>query len=171
MIFINYGVKNQGIGEPFNPILFTTTATDYIENTSFVQGYVLAGGTITENNFDGTRKNVLITASPIQARSEITWVTDKAINLTPYSLLKIRWRNTGSTTSTNVSRLCVSTNKTGDSTTFDARINKTNTFNEIEESLNISALNGNYFIRVHSRDDAINASITCNVFVYEIKLE
>jgi hypothetical protein len=169
-IFTKYGVLSSS-AIAFNPILFEATSTTYEENTPFVVGFN-STGTVTENYTDGfgslsTRLNV----TGITDVSEVGWVTDVLVNLTAYSSLKITWRQVGDANNNNASRLVVSTNKTADSTTFDARISNANTFSLQTDTLDISGLSGNYYIRVHARDNSTIASIDSDLIVYKIFLE
>jgi hypothetical protein len=170
-IFVKYGVLSSVNIPPINPILFEATATTYEENTPFVVGFN-STGTVTENYTDGlgslsTRLNV----TGITGVSEVAWVTDVLVNLTGYSSLKISWRQVGDANNNNASRLVVSTNKTADSTTFDARIANANTFTLQTDTLDISGLSGKYYIRVHARDNSASVSINSDLIVYKIWLE
>lgn len=157
----------------FNPILFDTDGSGSTENTSFVTGFNTGGSNaVTENFYDSslssysTRLNV----PGITGVSEIGWVTDVTVDLTGYSSLEVTWRQAGTANNNNSSRLVVSTNKTADSNTFDARATAINTFSLTTTSLDVSGLSGSYYIRVHARDNSSFSSITSTLYVYKIEL-
>lgn len=151
----------------FNPLLFENQT----ENTSFVQGFNTGGSNaITEDYLDVIEYGTRINVPGIAGVSDLAWVTDVTVDLTNYSSVEITWRQAGTANNSTSSRLCVSSNKTADSNTFDARLSKANTFSKVTESLDVSGLSGNYYIRVHARDNSTFASVTSTVIVYKIEL-
>lgn len=155
----------------FNPILFETDGSGSTENTSFVTGFNTGGSNaVTENLLDGFTYSTRLNVPGISGVSEIGWVTDVTVDLTGYSSLEVTWRQGGTGNNNNSSRLVVSTNKTADSNTFDARVTAANTFSTTTTSLDVSGLSGSYYIRVHARDNSSFASVTSTLYVYKIEL-
>jgi hypothetical protein len=162
-VFFN-GVE---VFKSFNPLLFEGQT----ENTSFVQGFNTGGSNaITEDYFDGIEYVTRISVPGITGVSDLAWVTDVTVDLTNYSSIEITWSQVGDANNNASSRLCVSSNKTADSNTFDARLSKANIFSKVTETLDISGLSGSYYIRVHARDNSTIASVNSIVHVYKIEL-
>lgn len=166
-IFAKYGVTK------FNrdPLLFTTDNVKSTENTSFVVGFN-ASGTVTENHIDVLGQySTRLQVAGVAGTSEVAWVTDTMVELTAYSSLKITWAQNGDANNNNSSRLCVSTSKNDDSTVFDLRLSNTNTFSKQTDTLDISTLSGQFYIRIHARDNSGSVSVSSDLLVYEIELE
>jgi len=101
-------------------------------------------------------------------------VTDSAIDLTPYSKLYIAWEGSFTGLNSNNVSLVASATKNAGYNTYDARIIRTSSFTAntaVLESLDISALNGSYYIRYHAYSDDDDASDLVNLQVYAIWLE
>lgn len=84
--------------------------------------------------------------------SEIFYVVANVIDLSSYSKLWISWEGTHASGSPGQWALAVSSTKNALLATYDARILRTSPFGGAtgaRESLDISALNGEYYIRVH----------------------
>lgn len=101
--------------------------------------------------------------------ANVSYVTDTTVNLSGVSKVKIRWRNGGMISNNNKSYLIVSTSKLGDIYTYDARLEKSSRFNLTEDELEVSSLNGSYFIRVHAWNVTPNENT--NVEAVQIWLE
>jgi hypothetical protein len=103
--------------------------------------------------------------------AEATWVTDNAVDLTGIRYVSIEWMNNGVTDETNNSFLVVSKSKTSNHNTYDRRLERTGQFGEEEnltkDSLNVSALDGIYYIRIHS----YSAEYFSRIRVYRVYLE
>ena len=86
------------------------------------------------------------------SRDERTYVTDEMIDVTNYNALKIEWHVQAMAGS--LGALIVSTNKMGNHLTYDAQLAQTfGTGGRVIGSLDISNLNGNYYIRMHAVSD------------------
>lgn len=111
-------------------------------------------------------------ASLSRAVAEIAWVTDGPIDLTGYSTLYIDWQNSaGASNTNNHSYFEVSNNRDTAATDYVLRLNKTNRFNRMTESINVSSLTGSYYIRVHARDNATTSTARASdIYVYKIWL-
>jgi hypothetical protein len=131
------------------------------EFVSFVPGY---SNGVTGDLTEGALSTVIRAFT--NNNTERVWVTDSTVDLTGWDQLQITWSNTGANDTDNLSRIIVSTNKNGDynDAPIAASLNKTSTFSEISETVDISALNGNYYIRVHARRNGNNGNSTVNVF-------
>lgn len=108
-----------------------------------------------------------------RATAEIAWVTDGPLDLSGYSTLYIDWQNSAGTSNTNNhSYFVVSNNRDTAGTDYVLRINKSNRFNRMTESIDVSGLTGSYYIRVHARDnDTGSSSRVSDIYVYKIWLD
>jgi len=102
--------------------------------------------------------------------SERTYVTDSSVDLTDIDQIEIDWLNDGSGNFIR-SYLIASTSKIGQHSSFNARIERTTTFSRTVQQLNVSALNGMFFIRVHTRCGAIDGAINSQVRAYRVTLK
>ena len=86
------------------------------------------------------------------SRDERTYVTDEMIDVTNYNALKIEWHVQAMWG--GLGALIVSTNKMGNYLTYDAQLAQAiDTDGRVIGSLDISGLNGNYYIRMHAVSD------------------
>jgi len=117
-----------------------------------------------------------------EAISEGVYVTDSALDLTPYSKLWVAWQGFYAGIPSGVSSVNVSTTKNGDYTVYDARTLRSAIFTDYPDSgigyngakldsIDISALNGNYYIRLHSREGDDDAGDSVFTYAYAIWLE
>lgn len=131
----------------FNPNMYDNG----VENTSFVLGYISGTYTFSENAtycyMSGGGYNLVNTGTA-------TYVTDVAIDLTNYTTLTIVFDVPAITGSSQAVYLVASTDKTGNYTTYDGRTQALLSVVETDRTatLNVSALNGSYYIRVHHAD-------------------
>ncbi len=104
---------------------------------------------------------------------DVSFVTTDPIDLTPYSKLWISWEGKDYEPNYNEEHaIVVSTIKTATRATYDARILRVGGFYDNQgkiESLDISALNGSYYIRAHVWNDSPPA--TAYTKVYSLWLE
>ena len=103
------------------------------------------------------------------SRSERTYVTAVPVNLTDVRFIYIRWVNDGSFSSSNRSELIASTVQSDSCLTFNARLERRNAFTETN-SVYVTNLSGDYYIRVHAHTHSTPSSLTSNLKVYEITL-
>lgn len=91
-----------------------------------------------------------------------TYVTDVPVDLTGWEEVVISWSNNGNANNGNESYFIVSPNKNNDHSNFEGRVFLRNTFATREDSIDVSAINGTRFIRVHSRRNTRDSRV--NVF-------
>ena len=96
------------------------------------------------------------------------WVTDNLIDLTEINILYIEWENTGDTVDSNRSYFIAGGTKNGNTGSFDVRLEKLNTFNKTIETIDVSALTGNYYIRCGCRDSSSVVNSNAQVKIYKI---
>ena len=113
------------------------------ENVAWVEGY---------SNGDGSQSKEAdhLRVDRPGLDGERTWVTDAAVDLTAWSMLKVEWEASGAGGASDTASLVVSTNKTASAATYDARVQSIGTFPRLEQSIDISALSGNHYVRIHS---------------------
>lgn len=103
--------------------------------------------------------------------NERTARTSDLVDLTNIKTLYVLFEGfpRGTATSNNFF-LVASTSATGSSSTFNARASIAYTFlsGETELSLNVSALTGSYYIRVHDRDGSTSSANGSATYVYRI---
>jgi hypothetical protein len=148
------------------------------ENVSFVAGYSEGTGNSEQSKeadhlylrAEGRVQNVWIWNFYYVA--ERTWVTDTTVDLTDVNNVHIRWRNVGDNDDENQSFFIVSPNKNADCTNSTLSIAKTRNFGWIEESIGVGGLSGNYYLRVHARDNNdYDAAIDSRIEIEQIWLE
>ncbi len=104
------------------------------------------------------------------ADAERTYVTDKKVDLTNWDTLKVEWENTGDESDGNQSHIVVSTNKTASHGTSNASYNTTTDFTKRTNSVEISGLLDEYYIRVHAGAVIFN-NVESEIKVHKIWLE
>ncbi|HAE38218.1 MAG TPA: hypothetical protein DCG57_06205, partial [Candidatus Riflebacteria bacterium] len=131
------------------------------ENVSFVNGFTSGTGTGEVTELAASTRIRAVTTNG----TERAWVTDLPVDLTGWDEVVINWSNTGQNNNNNLSRCIVSTNRNGGyATNIAASNNRTNSFAQRTDSINVSGLNGNHYIRVHARRNGNNGDSTVNVF-------
>ena len=112
------------------------------EPVSWVVGY--SAGTIV-NTQSKEADHLYLQARSVGVR---TYVTDSTVDLTNISTVWIDWENVGD--ATQYSCLIASTNKTATYISYNARLLVTGNFSRTEQSLDVSGLSGNHYIRIHA---------------------
>jgi hypothetical protein len=128
----------------------------------------------TATSITQTANYTRVYASLARAVAEIAWVTDDPVDLSGYSRLYIDWQNSaGASNNNNHAYFGVSVDQnTAAAGLATPRLAKTNRFNRTTESIDISGLTGNYYIRVHARDnDTGRTARTSDIYVYKIWVE
>lgn len=93
--------------------------------------------------------------------ARISAVTDETQTLTNFDTLYVTWSCSGGTSKADIySYFIVSTNKTADESTYDARVSKHQTFSSQTTSLDVSGLSGDYYVRVNVYIDGVDGSDT-----------
>ncbi|MFP9190895.1 hypothetical protein [Natronosalvus vescus] len=82
---------------------------------------------------------------------EETWVTMEAVDLTDWNEIEIIWENTGDNSTRNRSYLVVSENQMGNHDDYEVRLVNNEKF-DTTEYLDVSGLNGEYYVRMHARN-------------------
>jgi hypothetical protein len=140
----------------------------YDEGEEFVSvtGGWVAGASQSTGSQAKNADNLYLTAGNASAIAYRTYVTDNEIDLTNINSLKIEWANTGASSTANQSRFYVHTNKNDIEHTV--RLQKTNTFGRITDTIDVSSLSGNYYVKVSAIDAPTNALATSTISVYKI---
>ncbi len=115
---------------------------------------------------------------------EVAFVTDEPVDLTGYLTVYVQWYNDGASSNNNESYLIASTvrgidngTNTGGYNVYNARVQERNRFGSAEalvtSSIDVSGLDGLYYIRVHARDSITsrNNSALSQLRVYKIWAE
>jgi len=132
------------------------------ERVALVEGVSTADGSVSK----GTDSlNLIATRNAVAATR--TYVTNILVDLTKIKTLYADWTNTGNANGNNISYLIVSTEKSGGVGTYNARVYQDNIFSRTIKSLDVSALSGLYYIRIHVRADGADGN-TSNLTVYRI---
>ena len=130
-----------------------------VETINFVEGYSEGYGSQSKQS------DYLYLSAGQSPDNERTYVTDEAIDITGASTITIEWENTGQNDINNNSYLAVSSSKTGSHASTDAVLHKELIFNKRNDTLDVSGLSGNKYIRVHA--EYYNVELK----VYLIKIE
>ena len=104
-----------------------------------------------------------------------TYVTENAIDLTDWNTIKSEWEgNRASSWTNNRASFVVSTNKTANYTTNNGITERVNqVFATTTDSIDISALSGNHYVRVHVRGatNSVGTQYWTEAKAYKIWLE
>lgn len=116
-----------------------------LEGCLWVAGYSSGTGTQTKNS------DHLYLKAPgtVVSTDTKTYITDALIDLSKYKTLYVDWENLAANVDNNMSLFSITTNKNGDAVTYDAAIEHWNeTFSRTVGQLDVSSLNGDYYIKV-----------------------
>jgi len=150
----------------YTPIADTYLYNEGVGGDDWVVGYIKAtGGMLKRASY------IELYALNSGATAEGTVVTDALVDLTDVNTIHIDWLNNGNASDDNESYLVVSTNKTDSHATYDARLAKVNTFTRTTDTLDVSGLTGDHYIRVHARDANATAQVVSGVYMYKLWLE
>lgn len=138
--------------------------TNGVEDATWVEGYSFSASGSVSKNAD----HLYIKAGNESGTSARTYVTDLSVDLTNIKTLYIEWENIGIASNSNNSYLIASTDKIGTTATYNARFHKYNRFVKRIDALDVSALTGNYFVRVHATDTNSTADATSEIKVYRV---
>jgi hypothetical protein len=97
---------------------------------------------------------------------QIQYVTGITVNLNNIKTLFIDWENVGSSSNNQNAHLIVSTTQSASTAIFDARVSIDNVFPRTITSLDVSALSGQYYIRVAARTASSGVGVDSIVNVY-----
>jgi len=153
------------------PTSTTILYEDGYEYVDFVEGFSRNNGSQEKK-----RDHLYLFAGEHQEKisvAERTYVTDDKIDLTDVTNITITWKNTGANDNRNISALVVSTDKTWGYHRYDKTYRKENTFDKRTDELDVSTINGEYYIRIHARDDSAttgNRWQPSEIYVYKIEL-
>ena len=95
---------------------------------------------------------ILFARGTASTSSQVSFTTDNKVNLSNISILYIDWENTGDNSTSNSSRFLVGNTKDSTSGEFETRIVVERNFARKIDILDVSSLNGEYYIRVFTND-------------------
>jgi hypothetical protein len=136
---------------------------DYIFNgNNFIEGYGNGNGNQNKSDnqlyLEGLPGDIL--------KGERSYVIK--MDLTDISKLRIDWQNTGWTDNMNKSYFIVSNSIGGDSNTDVIKhISNSNTFSRKMDELDVSDLTGDYYIRIHAKNDHISWNRNSKITVFD----
>ena len=148
-------------------VVITPYYTDGVENVAWVKGRDTNDGEQIITKAEKQAGNLYLLAQQSDGKPEIAYVTDALVDLTGINTLYIDWENTGSAIN-HYSYFIASTNKTGDRATFNARFINNFKFVRSVSSLDVGALMGNYYIRMHVKDNDATATAKSELKIYRI---
>ncbi|KQC09715.1 MAG: hypothetical protein APR54_12500 [Candidatus Cloacimonas sp. SDB] len=142
-------------------------------------GYIYHGSTynpIWVNGYsigDGSQylyqDNMYLNADQSRGISERSYVTDNPIDLTCINSVVIDWENVGWDWDNNRSYLVLSSySKYGKYDDNEINFERIRPFTRRIDTLDVSALTGNYYIRIHAIDDGTDGTSTINVYSVEL---
>lgn len=133
----------------------------------WVNGYVVRDG-VTTKNVDHLYLRATNGGST-SLGAEIACVTNVQIDLSNIRTLRINWENIGMVASGLSSDINVSTNKAGSAIDRNAGLTVTNgAFTRRSDFVDVSALSGLYYVRIHAVASNIAVSKETNLKVYDI---
>ncbi len=143
----------------------------YIYNESehedeWVEGYSVSTGSVSEEN-----DHLYLHASNSSALAVRTWVTGEKVDLTNFDTLYVDWENLGDDSIANSSILNISDDKDGTHMEFEEQILVRRDFSRQTDSLDISELSDEWYVRAHARDSYTNGATDSTVKVYKVWLE
>lgn len=158
---IKKGINLLGeVGTHFNQVFYSGG----LEEITLVPGIATGAGSTSKG---ATCFNVIAGGSSVAADRSL--VTDIPIDLTPYKYLIIDWDQVDNTGSSAKVSICISTNKMGNHDVYDLQEDMTLLYRH-EDIIDISTLNGSYYIRVHAEKIGTSTTILSNAEVYNISL-
>lgn len=98
-----------------------------------------------------------------------TYVTNSLIRLTDVNTIYVEWENGGSNSTHTISGMVISTVKTGNIDTNNAFVVVRSNFLPLISQLDVSAITGDYYIRVHGQSNT--AGVLSSLRVYRIWIE
>jgi hypothetical protein len=147
-----------------DPDLAETITEDYYEegeqHVSWKQGYALRTPTIEMR--DGY---IYMLAFDSELTGEAAVVTVNKVDLTHINTLFIDWMNDGYDTTSNISSIIVSSVQMDDTSAYDKKLSVDRDFSRQISSLDVSDLEGEYYIRVHAT--GLNGTLS-RLYVYNI---
>lgn len=111
--------------------------------------------------------HLLLITGDSSGESQRTYVTDIPIDLSNIKTIFIDWENIGTGQGIS-SRLVISDSKLYGDSVFTAQVTQTGKFDRKVSQVNVSSLNGNYYIRVHTRDYGIASPYDSKLKVYKL---
>jgi hypothetical protein len=133
------------------------------ENVPWVEGLAVTTGSVAKN-----ADHLYMIAENAAARALRTYVTDGKIDLSSIRTLYFEWENSGLNNASTQSFVVVSTEKDGDVNTYNARKLVSGTFAKNIDLLDVSALKGSYYIRLHARDSSAVSPRQSELRVYRV---
>jgi|GEM_PF-2388056 len=113
--------------------------------------------------------HLYLLASQRAGGAERTYVTRQRVNLTNVREIRIEWENTGARPIHNKSYLVVSTSRDGRHDISDADLEEVSRFDR-SDTLNVRGLTGDFFIRVHARENHASQNRWSELRVFSIQL-
>jgi hypothetical protein len=153
-------INNSIFGPTYNTYLYLLGDECTLLTGGYVVGY--SAGTGTQSK----QATYLYLDQTAGTLGEKTYVTNNLINFTGVKTIYVEWENIGDNDDSVNSVLAVSTNKTGGTAVFDGKFTNQYNFARRIDSLDVSNLNGDYYIRVHARTGA--SARTSKLKVYKI---
>ncbi len=152
--------NNMGLRQNLN----FGTAVDFL---NMLFGIYTSGATATISE-----TNLYLKAQGSGSIREARIFTMQAFDLTNIATVEIDWANTAaSSAGNNYTYLIASTVQNEGYEEYNARISKLHSFSRTTETMDVSGLSGNHYIRVHATDQTTGSSYNCEPYVYSIKLK
>ncbi|MBM7579996.1 hypothetical protein [Jeotgalibacillus terrae] len=151
--FMQYLVQIYKEGTEFTPLvegINVSTNKEVERNAGYIRLYCV--------NSDAS-------GTGINGGGQLALVTDQPLDLTNFSTVIIDW---GTTLTAGKSHLIVSSVKNGDFNTFEAKRTRDGSFNRVVESLDVSGLTGEFYIRFHIQSTYRTGYMS---YLYELRVE
>jgi hypothetical protein len=153
-------INNSIFGPTYNTYLYLLGDECTLLTGGYVVGY--SAGTGTQSK----QATYLYLDQTAGTLGEKTYVTNNLINFTGVKTIYVDWENIGDNDSSVFSSLNVSTEKASSWTVFNYRTIEQYNFSRKISSLDVSSINGSFYVRVHARTGA--SVRTSKLKVYKI---
>lgn len=145
-------------------ILLSNTDIKYYtngkENVPWVEGYSLSTGVVSK---EADHLSLSTTRTGVESESWRAFVTDVPVDLTRIKTLEVSWESVGVDDGLGA-YLIASTNKTGTVSAQNARLIVGGLFSVKTSTLDVSALSGLYYLRIHASSNSLDALTLLNVY-------
>jgi hypothetical protein len=159
---------------PSNDIPEDITGTEcpqagYIYNGSTYNPIWVNGYSIGDGSQYLYTDSMYLNADQSSGIAERSYVTDNPIELTCINSIVVDWENVGWDGENNRSYIVISSSsKYGKYDDNEISFGKIRPFTRRNDTLDVSSLTGNYYIRVHAIDDGWDGTSTINVYSIEL---
>jgi hypothetical protein len=143
-----------------------------VESVTFIEGNDSDSGYYSSVSKESDHLHLKSTPKDGSLSEQVSYVTEIKVDVTDFTALNIDWENVGEGTTWNGSLLNVTTEQRSGKNTYTAQIyHAHNAFPRTVESLDVSSLSGEFFIKVFALGGTGQTASQSIVNVYNLWLE